>query len=197
MLLIILLVACGTTNNPARNIDSGVDNSTSTDSTDISFTQDETFLGYTIYCPEKSAVSNSKYGKAFSYGSDFSVIVEAPAAVGSVFTVKGFDDIVDSCEEYVCASLESRNIDIFNTDSTEQKVIEEKELKINGLDMLRVIGVFKNTRDNTEIEYVAYYLLATADSGISYPVYIVGIPLNDSTTALGEFMDEMVSHIKK
>jgi predicted small lipoprotein YifL len=205
--MMLSFAACGNNEAPAGNANNDTETSTGTDNSEgnkkdpvdsnVSFTQSETVLGYTIMCPENCSVSNSKYGKAFSYGSDFSVIIEAPASVGNVFTVSGIEEAVSSCEEYVCASLESRNIDLFHTGATEQSVSEKKTVTVAGGDALKVTGAFKNTQENTETNYVAYYLLATSSEGASYPIYIVGITLDGSETELSAFMDDMASQIKK
>lgn len=207
-IMILSLAACGGTENPPTNTDDTGNtgnnqqttegNGTNNDNNDgdIAFTQVQTMLGYSIYCPEKCSVSNSKYGKAFSYES-CSVILEAPAAVGSVFAVNGFDDVVENCKTYICASLESRNTNIFGSGATEQNVTKEEKVTVNGIEALRVTGTFKNTRDNTETEYVAYYLIATSNDGTSYPVYIVGISLDGNASAVATFMDEMAKSIRK
>lgn len=207
LVMMFSLAACGNSENPAGNSNDDTGVSVGTNSTEgnkkdpvdsnVSFTQSETVLGYTIMCPENCSVSNSKYGKAFSYGSDFSVIIEAPAAVGNVFAVSGIEEAVSSCEEYVCASLESRNIDLFHTGATTQNVSEKKTVTVAGGEALKVTGTFKNTQDNTETDYVAYYLLATSSEGASYPIYIVGITLEGSNSELSAFMDDMASQIKK
>lgn len=207
IVMMLSLVACGNNDNPVDNSDDSTKVSTNANSSDeskndsvnsdISFTQSETILGYTILCPENCSVSNSKYGRAFSYGSEFSVIIEAPAAVGNVFSVTSIEATVSSCEEYVCASLESRNIDLFHTGATTQNVSDTKAVTVAGSDALKVTGTFKNTQDNTETDYVAYYLLATSSDGSSYPIYIVGITLEGSNAELSAFMDDMAAQIKK
>lgn len=171
-------------------------NNSSTNS-NISFTQSEKFLGYTISCPTNCSISNSSYGKCFSYGTNCSVIMEAPAAVGSVFTVTNLEDAVDKCEPYICKSLESRNTTLFHPNATIQSVTDSKKVTINGIQMLRTVGVFNNTRDNTKIDYVAYYMIATSSNGANYPIYIVGIPLEGSISPIEDFIDEMATHITK
>lgn len=163
----------------------------------IEFTQSEKILSHTIYCPKECSVRNSDYGKAFSYKTDFSVILEAPASVGSMYSVNGFDDVVEKSEEYICKSLESRNSDLFHPGATEQEVSASKEVTVNGIKMLRVEGQFKNTQAGTAVEYVAYYLLASANDGNNYPIYVVGVPLAGSTADVGEFIDLMMSKVEK
>lgn len=201
------LVACGDSSDTEQLGSNNNDNLSLSESesinnnvtveSDVDFTQAEKFLGYTVYCPTDCSIRNSDYGKAFSYKTDFSVIIEAPAAVGSMYAVDGLEDAIEKSEEYVCKSLESRNSDLFHPSATTQTVTESKTVEINGNEALRVVGNFNNTQNNTEVEYVAYYLIASTADGTSYPLYIIGIPLAESNGSLESFMDDMASHIER
>ena len=201
VLLLGLATGCGNTNDNDLNTDSGNNSSSTNNNTEsnseVSFTQTQTILGYTISFPTNSSVSNSKYGKAFSYGDDISVIAEGPASVGNVFIVSSLEDAVDKCKEYIYSSLESRNTNLFNSNSTTQIIESSIQVKINGIDMLKVTGTFNNSRNNTNVDYVAYYMLATSSGGTNYPIYIVGVSLTGNNSLLEDFIDTMASKTVK
>lgn len=199
LIILSLTTGCGSNNVDTNNGDNSSSNNSNdtSNNTNISFTQTNTILGYTIKYPTNSSVSNSKYGKAFSYGTNISVITEGPASVGSIFTVSDLEDAVDKCKEYIYSSLESRNTNLFSSNSTTQIVESSKHVKVNGINMLKVMGTFNNIRDNTNIEYVAYYMIASSSDGSDYPIYIVGISLTEINDSLENFMDTMVSEIEK
>lgn len=194
---IICLTGCNNQNNETNIDNNSTPNNNETSNSNISFSQTNTILGYTISYPTNSSVSNSKYGKAFSYGNDISVITEGPASVGNVFSVNSLEEAVDECKDYIYNSLESRNTNLFNSNSTTQIIKSSKQVKINNIDMLKVKGVFNNSRNNKNVDYVAYYMLATSSNGTSYPIYIVGISLTENNNSLESFVDTMVSKISK
>lgn len=185
------------TNTNTGNGSSSTNSDTPAES-DIQFTQNVTFFNYTISCPTETSVSDSKYGKTFSYKSLAGVILEAPAAYGTIYIADDYYDAVEKSKKTIIASFESYNIDAFQSGSTIQNVKNTKLVKYNGIDMLKVTGDFYNTVNNASVNYVAYYLLATSPDGINYPVYIVGIPFDGKSDidSVENFMDTMASKIK-
>ena len=151
VIIVLALAACGGNGDSPTNPNGGGNNQQNTESTSpadkgsIAYTQAQEMLTYSVYCPEKCSVSNSKYGRTFTY-EKCSVVIEAPAAAGHIFSVNGFEDIVESCEPFVCASLEIRNTDIFSTEATKQNVSKREKVTVNGIDALRV-GCSQNIGD--------------------------------------------------
>ena len=85
-----ITTSCGSQDaNTNTNTNTGNGSSSTNDDTpaesDIQFTQKVTFFNYTISCPTETGVSNSKYGKDFSYKSLAAVILEAPAAYDNLY----------------------------------------------------------------------------------------------------------------
>lgn len=158
------------------------------------FSNKYTFMGYTISYPNDAQKDTSDYGDLIGT-NEYVVIIEAPSTAGIINEVSDIDDAPKVVEEYVLSTLEHKVRSLFSFDSTEQ--ITEKTTKTtkNGIEMIRAEGVFKNTEDNTEVEFVAYYLLA-GDNG-TIPVYLVGIPMKNSTVSVNKIMDDIASNITK
>ncbi|MBQ2946324.1 MAG: hypothetical protein IJY25_03770 [Bacilli bacterium] len=193
-IMIVGLAGCGNSNNTDLTENNDNLNNSENQNSKTDFSNKLTFMGYDISYPSDAGKNSSDYGNLLGT-SEYIVIVEAPSTAGILKEVSNINDAPKVVEEYVLSTLEHKVRSLFNFDSTEQ--ITEKTTKTtkNGIEMLRAEGVFKNTRDNTEVEFVAYYLLA-GDNG-NMPVYLVGIPMKDSTISIKNIMDEMSSHITK
>lgn len=193
-IMIVGVAGCGNSNNTDLTENNDNLNNSENQNSKNDFSNKLTFMGYDISYPSDAGKNSSDYGNLLGT-SEYIVIVEAPSTAGILKEVSNINDAPKVVEEYVLSTLEHKVRSLFNFDSTEQ--ITEKITKTtkNGIEMLRAEGVFKNTRDNTEVEFVAYYLLA-GDNG-NMPVYLVGIPMKDSPISINDIMDEMSSHITK
>lgn len=186
---------CG---NKENNINNEYNNNNANNSENengkTNFSNKLTFMGYTISYPNDAQKNPSDYGNLIGT-NEYVVIIESPSIAGIINEVSDINDVPKVVEEYVISTLEHKVRSLFNFDSTEQ--ITEKTTKTtkNGIEMLRAEGVFKNTRDNTEVEFVAYYLLA-GDNG-TMPVYLVAISMKDSTVSVSKIMDDIASNITK
>lgn len=196
-----LMLGCTTgCGNEENNINNEYNNNNANNSENENgktiFSNKLTFMGYTISYPNDAQKNPSDYGNLIGTNeNEYVVIIEAPSIAGIINEVSDINDVPKVVEEYVISTLEHKVRSLFNFDSTEQ--ITEKTTKTtkNGIEMLRAEGVFKNTRDNTEVEFVAYYLLA-GDNG-TMPVYLVAIPMKDSTVSVSKIMDDIASTITK
>lgn len=196
-----LMLGCATgCGNEENNINNEYNNNNANNSENENgktiFSNKLTFMGYTISYPNDAQKNPSDYGNLIGTNeNEYVVIIEAPSIAGIINEVSDINDVPKVVEEYVISTLEHKVRSLFNFDSTEQ--ITEKTTKTtkNGIEMLRAEGVFKNTRDNTEVEFVAYYLLA-GDNG-TMPVYLVAIPMKDSTVSVSKIMDDIASTITK
>lgn len=168
------------------------DSSSDTGEELINFSNIHKLLGYQVAYPDNCVLGSAGLGYAFIY-DNYSVIMGAPAESGDVIKVKELAEAVEPCKQYIMDTLEVRDQDLFFAGRTEQDLKETEEYtNSNGISMMKVNGVFKNTFESTEIPYVAYYLAYD-----SYPSYIVGIPLDVNPAGLEDFMDEMAKHISK
>lgn len=149
------------------------------------------FMGYYIKYPSDAKISNSEYGKTFQYNSEIAVFVEAPVTAGYFTETNELKDTPKLCEEYLTKTLEDTLPDLFNDDKTTQEIKSVKDETINGIEMLRVDGVFVNSVKNTEINFVGYYLLSGMD-----PVYIVCVPLK-SNVNIDNFIDNIANNMTK
>lgn len=189
-------------NNPSNDDNTVNSNSTNKDntntgsnsSTNLNFSQTMKFVGYNIAYPSDASKNSSDYGWLVGT-SEYTIIVEAPATAGIIKEVSNINDTPAIVEQYIFETLEHKVRSLFDFDSTEQIIKGTSKTTKNGIEMLRTEGVFKNTRDNTEVEFVSYYLLAGENGNI--PVYIVGIPMKNSTVSVKEIIDQMSSHITK
>lgn len=158
------------------------------------FSNKLTFMGYNIGYPSDAQKNSSDYGNLIGT-NEYVVIIEAPSTAGIINEVSDISDTPAKVEQYILETLEHKVRSLFNFDSTKQIIKKTSKTNKNGVEMLRAEGKFINTKDNTEIEFVAYYLLA-GDNG-NMPVYLVGIPMKDSTISIDKIMDEMSTHITK
>ena len=193
-IMIVGIAGCGNSNNTDLNENNDNLNNSENQNNKTAFSNKLTFMGYDISYPSDAGKNSSDYGNLLGT-SEYIVIVEAPSTAGILKEVSNINDAPKSVEEYVISTLEHKVRSLFNFDSTEQIIEKTTKTTRNGIEMLRAEGVFKNTRDNTEVEFVAYYLLA-GDNG-NMPVYLVGIPMKDSPISINNIMDEMSSHITK
>ena len=193
-IMIVGIAGCGNSNNTDLNENNDNLNNSENQNSKTDFSNKLTFMGYDISYPSDAGKNSSDYGNLLGT-SEYIVIVEAPSTAGILKEVSNINDAPKSVEEYVISTLEHKVRSLFNFDSTEQIIEKTTKTTRNGIEMLRAEGVFKNTRDNTEVEFVAYYLLA-GDNG-NMPVYLVGIPMKDSPISINNIMDEMSSHITK
>jgi len=193
-IMIVGIAGCGNSNNTDLNENNDNLNNSENQNSKTDFSNKLTFMGYDISYPSDAGKNSSDYGNLLGT-SEYIVIVEAPSTAGILKEVSNINDAPKSVEEYVISTLEHKVRSLFNFDSTEQIIEKTTKTTRNGIEMLRAEGVFKNTRDNKEVEFVAYYLLA-GDNG-NMPVYLVGIPMKDSPISINNIMDEMSSHITK
>lgn len=193
-IMIVGIAGCGNSNNTDLNENNDNLNNSENQNSKTDFSNKLTFMGYDISYPSDAGKNSSDYGNLLGT-SEYIVIVEAPSTAGILKEVTNINDAPKVVEEYVLSTLEHKVRSLFNFDSTEQIIEKTTKTTKNGIEMLRAEGVFKNTRDNTEVEFVSYYLLA-GDNG-NMPVYLVGIPMKDSTISINNIMDEMSSHITK
>lgn len=194
VLLLGLATGCGNSNNSNLNENDNSDNNSQIQNSNINFSNTLTFVGYNISYPSDASIATEDYGKIIGT-NDYVVFVGAPAVAGIMLDVKDVSEAPELCKDYVIERLEGRIRSLFNHDSTEQIIKKSSKTTENGVEMFRTEGVFKNTRNNTEVEFVSYYFLA-GDNG-NMPVYLVGIPMKDSTISIKNIMDEMSSHITK
>lgn len=199
--LSVLLVAIGcgnqnidTNTNNNSSLTNNNENSSENQSNKTDYSNQLTFMGYKISYPSDAGKNSSDYGNLIGT-SEYIVIIEAPSTAGIINEVSDINEAPAKVEQYVFETLEHKVRSLFNFDSTEQIIKTTSKTNKNGVEMLRTEGVFINTTDNTEIEFVAYYLLA-GDNG-NMPVYLVGIPMKDSTISIDKIMDEMSSYITK
>ena len=157
------------------------------------FSQRISFLGYDFGCPQEAALLATSYGNMFTY-EKCGIFIEAPSSAGVMLDVSEIKDSATICQEYVIKSLERSARALFAAGQTEQHIDKSTTVTVNEIEMLRVEGTFKNTKDNTSISYVAYYFLG-GPAG-NRPVYAVGIGM-DETASIQEFMDEFAQQIKK
>lgn len=117
-----------------------------------------------------------------------------------------YADAAESWDEVIENSKE--NIFYHLSDSaefgyeTEQIIDFKEEVEINGINWLKVTGVFKNVEEGADYEqiYVAYYAnRETTDpdgASVRIPLYIIGMPQTlEPTEDLEVFVDEFVSQI--
>lgn len=150
------------------------------------------YMGFNFMHPENNYITSTSCGEKFEYDASTAVIVAAPASIGEFLAVSSLDDVVDACKKYIYKDLEKAYRMYFTIDSTEQKVDKVEKVSHNGIEMLRVSGVFANISSNTDVQYVAYYFLTETD-----PVYTIGFSLVDPTASPADFMDEFASKITK
>lgn len=193
-LVLGLATGCGNSMNSNLDENDNNDNNSQIQNNNVNFSNTLTFVGYNIGYPSDASIEPEDYGKIIGT-NDYVVFVGAPGVAGITLDAKDVNEAPELCKEYIIERLEGRIRSLFNHDSTEQVIKKSSKTTKNGIEMFRTEGVYKNTRNNTEVEFVSYYLLA-GDNG-NMPVYLVGIPMKDSTISIKNIMDEMSSHITK
>lgn len=160
--------------NPSASVPQSGENQTPDT---IDFSQIVKIVGFKIGCPSNADVWDTDYGMSFWYQSKIAVLIEAPSTAGIMLDNTKLEDAAIVSKEYVIKSLETTVQDKFDFGSTEQTITKSEVKTINGIEVLRVEGVFKNTMQDTTIEFVGYYFLSK-----TRPVYIVGIPRKEDVS---------------
>lgn len=194
VMILGITTGCGTTSNNNSNEESNNVNNSEEQNNKTDLSNKLTFVGYNISYPSDASIEPEDYGKIIGT-NDYVVFIGAPSVAGIVLDAKDVNEAPELCEQYIIKRLEGRIRSLFNHDSTEQVINKSSKTTKNGIEMLRTEGVFKNTRNNTEVEFVSYYLLA-GDKG-NMPLYLVAIPMKDSTVSVSKIMDDIASNITK
>lgn len=194
-LIIGLVTGCGDKENNSNNEnDNNNINNSENQNNKTNLSNKLTFVGYNISYPGDASIEPEDYGKIIGT-NDYVVFIGAPSVAGIMLNAKDVNEAPELCEQYIIKRLEGRIRSLFDYDSTEQVINKSSKTTKNGIEMLRTEGVFKNTKNNTEIEFVSYYLLAGNND--NFPVYLVAIPMKDSTVSIGKIMDDIASNITK
>lgn len=207
LVMVVSLAACGEStpdipdSTPSTNGQSTSNqdkNETIASSNNVSDKFEKTFdfYGYSVAYADDCSSSERTGGITVTRNADFWIVYSTPALFGEEFTVDGLEGIAEKCSNAVKQSVQSLQQYFDGSESTEVSVSNEVTKTIAGTDALRVEGVFKNTTDNTSVEYIGYYM-TTNIGGSDYPIYIIGLPVEADINVLAEYLDESVKHISK
>lgn len=207
LVMVVSLAACGdntpdiadstpnTTNQSTSNQDKNETNVSSNNVSD-KFEKTFDFYGYSVAYADDCSSRERTGGTTVTRNADFWIVYSTPAIFGEEFTVDGLEGIAEKCSNAVKQSVQTLQQYFDSSQTTEVSVSKEETKTIAGTEALRVEGVFKNTRDNTSVEYIGYYM-TTNIGGSDYPIYIIGLPGEADINVLAEYLDESVKHISK
>ena len=201
------LVACGdntpdnsdsapSTNNQSTSNQNKNETDALSNNASAKFEKTFDFYGYSVAYADDCSSSERTGGITVTRNADFWIVYSTPALYGEEFTVSSLDGVTEKCANAVKQSVQSLQQYFDGSASTEISVSKEATRTIAGTEALRVEGVFKNTTDNTTVEYIGYYM-TTNIGGNDYPIYIIGLPIEADINKLAEYLDESVKHISK